>query len=32
MKAKDIMTSPVVTVEPDAAVLQAVRISCCNGA
>jgi CBS domain-containing protein len=26
MKAKDIMTSPVVTVEPDVAVLQAVRI------
>ena len=26
MKAKDIMTSPVVSVEPDATVLQAVRI------
>ncbi len=26
VKAKDIMTSPVVTVEPDVAVLQAVRI------
>ena len=26
MKAKDMMTSPVVTVEPDVAVLQAVRI------
>ena len=26
MKAKDIMTSPVVSVEPDASVLQAVRI------
>jgi CBS domain-containing protein len=26
MKAKDIMTSPVVTVEPDVAVLQAIRI------
>jgi CBS domain-containing protein len=26
MKAKDVMTSPVISVEPDAAVLQAVRI------
>jgi CBS domain-containing protein len=26
MKAKDVMTSPVVSVEPDATVLQAVRI------
>jgi len=26
MKAKDVMTSPVVSVEPDTAVLQAVRI------
>jgi CBS domain-containing protein len=26
MKAKDVMTSPVISVEPDAAILQAVRI------
>ena len=26
MKAKDVMTSPVISVEPDAAVLQAVRV------
>jgi CBS domain-containing protein len=26
MKAKDVMTSPVVSVEPDSSVLEAVRI------
>lgn len=26
MKAKDVMTSPVISVEPDASVLEAIRI------
>jgi hypothetical protein len=31
MKAKDVMTSPVVSIEPDASIWQPSG-SCCNGA